>query len=88
MAGPRYLRSEDERFFAPLTGLQAGDARVFLGIVLPLDGEPGLRRREATARKFLPDFGVALYCGFRVQPGSTPEQAIREHRDVVRAVRR
>ena len=53
-----------------------------------LSGEPGLRRREATARKFLPDFGVALYCGFRVQPGSTPEQAIREHRDVVRAVRR
>ena len=88
MAGPRYLRSEDERFFRPLTGLETGDARVFLGIVLPLDGEPGLRRREATARKFLPDFGVALYCGFRVQPGSTPEQAIREHRDVVRAVRR
>jgi hypothetical protein len=88
MAGPRYLRSEDERFFKPLTGLQTGDARVFLGIVLPLDGEPGLRRREATARKFLPDFGVALYCGFRVPPGSTPEQAIREHRDVVQAVRR
>jgi len=56
--------------------------------VLPLDGEPGLRRRQATASKFLPDFGVALYCGFRVPPGSTPEQAIREHREVVRAVRR
>jgi hypothetical protein len=87
MAGPRYLRSEDARFFRPLTDLETGDARVFLGIVLPLDGEPGLRRRQATAAKFLPDFGVALYCGFRVQPGSTPEQAIREHRDVVRAVR-
>jgi len=88
MAGPRYLRSEDESFFAPLTGLSVGDARVFLGIVLPLDGEAGLRRRSATASKFLPDFGVALYCGFRVPPGYTPEQAIREHRDVVRAVRR
>jgi hypothetical protein len=31
---------------------------------------------------------VALYCGFRVAPGSTPEQAIREHEEVVRAVRR
>jgi hypothetical protein len=88
MAGPRYLRSEDESFFAPLTGLSVGDARVFLGIVLPLDGEAGLRRRSATASKFLPDFGVALYCGFRVPPGYTPEQAIREHRDVVRTVRR
>ena len=57
MAGPRYLRSEDDRFFRPLLDLQVGDARVFLGIVLPLDGEPGLRRRQATASKFLPDFG-------------------------------
>ena len=77
--------------------LRAGAAN-FAGLTFALpDGETGprsswvghgLRRREATARKFLPDFGVALYCGFRVQPGSTPEQAIREHRDVVRAVRR
>jgi hypothetical protein len=80
---PGHRGSLDESFFRPLTGLRAADARVFLGIVLPLDGEPGLRRRQATAAKFLPDFGVALYCGFRVQPGSTPEQAIREHRDVV-----
>jgi len=88
MAGPRYLRSEDEGFFRPLAGLEAGDTRVYLGIVLPLDGEAGLRRRQGCAAKYLADFGVALYCGFRVQPGSTPEQAIREHRDVVRAVRR
>jgi len=88
MAGPRYLRSEDEEFFRPLSGLSVGDARVFLGIVLPLDGEPGLRRRTATASRFLPAFGVALYCGFRVAPGSTPGQAISEHESVVRAVRR
>jgi hypothetical protein len=88
MAGPRYLRSQDEDFFRPLSALAIGDARAFLGIALPLDGEPGLRRRQATASKFLPDFGVALYCGFRVAPGSTPQQAITEHRDVVRAVRR
>ena len=88
VAGPRYLRSEDERFFRPLLDLHAADAHVFLGIVLPLDGELGLRRRQATASKFPPDFGVALYCGFRVPPDSTPEQAIREHRDVVRAARR
>jgi hypothetical protein len=51
MAGPRYLRSEDERFFAPLRNLDVGNTRVFLGIVLPLDGIPGLRRRHATASK-------------------------------------
>ncbi len=50
LAGPRYLRSEDERFFAPLADLDAPDTRVFLGIVLPIDGVPGLRRRARTAR--------------------------------------
>jgi hypothetical protein len=88
MAGPRYLRSEDERFFAPLRDLEAGDARVFLGIVLPLDGIPGLRRRHATASKYLDDFGVAMYCGFGRQPGRDGEETMREHAETVRALRR
>ena len=49
--------------------LEPGDARVFLGIVLPIDGIPGLRRRHATATRYLYDFGVAMYCGFGRQPG-------------------
>ena len=54
LAGPRYLRSEDRRFFRPLADLEPGDARVFLGIVLPIDGGPGCAagppRRRATSR--------------------------------------
>ena len=64
LAGPRYLRSEDDRFFQPLEDLQPGDARVFLGIVLPVDGIPDVLRRNATASRHLADFGVAMYCGF------------------------
>jgi hypothetical protein len=86
LAGPRYLRSEDERYVAPLADLTPGDARVFLGIVLPLDGVPGLRRRHATASKFIDDFGVAMYCGFGRQPGRDGAETMREHRDVVTAV--
>jgi hypothetical protein len=86
MAGPRYLRSEDERFFAPLRGLEPGDARVYLGIVLPIDGIPGLRRRHTTASRFLSDFGVAMYCGFGRQPGRDGEETMREHAATVRAV--
>ena len=88
LAGPRYLRSEDERFFAPLAELEPGDARVFLGIVLPIDGIPGLRRRYRTASKYLSDFGVAMYCGFGRQPGQDGMETMREHRRVVTAVRR
>jgi hypothetical protein len=87
LAGPRYLRSEDESFFRPLAELSPGDARVFLGIVLPLDGVPGLKRRHATASKYLDDFGVAMYCGFGRQPGADGMETMREHRRVVEAVR-
>ncbi|MGI8714085.1 MAG: hypothetical protein ACR2NR_13090 [Solirubrobacteraceae bacterium] len=86
LAGPRYLRSEDESFFAPLADLASGPARVFLGIVLPLDGVSGLRRRRATASKYLNDFGVAMYCGFGRQPGRDGMETMREHRDVVHTV--
>jgi hypothetical protein len=86
LAGPRYLRSEDERFFRPLEGLQTGDARVFLGIVLPIDGVPGLQRRHRTASKFLGEFGVAMYCGFGRQPGRDGRETMQDHRDTVRAV--
>jgi hypothetical protein len=88
LAGPRYLRSEDDRFFRPLSDLSAGDARVFLGIVLPLDGVPGLERRHGTASRYLENFGVALYCGFGRQPGEDGMQTMREHARVARTVTR
>ena len=87
LAGPRYLRSEDRSFFRPLVDLEPGDARVFLGIVLPIDGVAGLQRRHATASRYLSDFGVAMYCGFGRQPGADGTQTMREHARVVRTVR-
>jgi hypothetical protein len=86
MAGPKYLRSEDERFFRPLSDLEVGDTRVFLGIVLPVDGVPGLKRRQETASKYLADFGVAMYCGFGRQPGEDRMETMREHARVARSI--
>jgi hypothetical protein len=87
LAGPRYLRSEDKSFFRPLVDLEARDARVFLGIVLPVDGVSGLKRRHATASKYLDDFGVAMYCGFGRQPGEDGMETMREHQRVVASLR-
>lgn len=87
MAGPRYLRSEDESFFRPLSDLKAEATRVFLGIILPLDGVSGLRRRHVTASKYLKEFGVALYCGFGRQPGQNGIETMREHRAAVESIR-
>ncbi|HLR97567.1 MAG TPA: hypothetical protein VK053_23810 [Jiangellaceae bacterium] len=88
MAGPRYLRSEEDAFFAPLADLSVPDTRVFLGIVLPLDGAAGLRRRHETASRHLDDFGVSMYCGFGRQPGEDGRETMRTHRDTVTSVRR
>lgn len=87
LAGPRYLRSEDDGFFRPLSDLDVGDTRVYLGIVLPIDGVAGLRRRHRTASRHLGDFGVAMYCGFGRQPGEDGAETIREHQRVVAALR-
>lgn len=87
LAGPRYLRSEDRSFFRPLVDLEPGDARVFLGIVLPIDGVAGLKRRYATASRYIKDFGVAMYCGFGRQPGADGMETMREHSRVVRSLR-
>lgn len=87
LAGPRYLRSEDDRFFTPLSELNAPNTRVYLGIVLPLDGDPGLKRRHRTASRHLSDFGVALYCGFGRQPGMDGTLTMREHRQAVLSLR-
>jgi hypothetical protein len=87
LAGPRYLRSEEDAFFAPLADLDAPESRIFLGIVLPLDGEDGLRRRHATASRHLTDFGVAMYCGMGRQRGEDPVATMRDHAATVAAVR-
>ena len=86
LAGPRNLRSEDHDFFRPLEGLDVAGARIFLGIVLPIDGLSGLRRRHATASEHLGEFGVAMYCGFGRQPGKDGTETMREHARVVRSL--
>jgi hypothetical protein len=87
LAGPRVLRSEDKRFFRPLADLDASGARVYLGIVQPVDGAAGLRRRLDTARRYIGDFGVAMYCGFGRQPGHDGRETMREHRETVLTAR-
>ena len=72
---------------APRADLEPGDARVYLGIILPVNGVPGLRRRKATASRHLAGFGVAMYCGFGRQPGKDGMQTMRDHRQAALAAR-
>jgi hypothetical protein len=88
LAGPKYLRSEDDRFFSPLSDLRTDSTRTFLGIVLAVDGTAGLKRRHETASKYLKEFGVSMYCGFGRQPGQEGMETMREHGRVVKFLRR
>jgi hypothetical protein len=65
-----------EAFFAPLQNLKTRGARVYLGVVHHMEG---FAARIAAARKYLPQFGVAGYCGFgRIPPEQMPE-VLDEH---------
>lgn len=87
LPGPRYLRSEQDAYYQPLRDLYQLGQRVFLGIVLPVDGAEGLQRRYATASRYLDDFGVARYCGWGRQPGTDSAGTLREHAEVVSAIK-
>jgi hypothetical protein len=76
------LPDAGDTFLAPLGELKPRGARVFLGVVHHMHG---FKDRVVAARKYLPEFGVAGYCGFgRMEPAEMPSvlnqhlQAIKE----------
>jgi hypothetical protein len=65
------LDRTDDAFYAPLGKLDTKGARIYLGAIHNM---ATLKERVAAARKFLPDFGLAAYCGFgRTPPGDMPK---------------
>jgi hypothetical protein len=70
------LETSDDKFYAPLAGLKVGKARPYLGLIHSMENFP---QRLAAARKFLPAFGLAAYCGFgRIPPQQMP-QILEDH---------
>jgi hypothetical protein len=62
----------DEAFFEPLQELEIGETWSYLGIVLD-DGLDAFERRARAAQRYLPEFGVASYCGWgREDPADLP----------------
>jgi hypothetical protein len=76
------LNDADDAFFAPLQNLKPRGARVYLGVIHHMDG---FEARVAAARKYLPEFGVAAYCGFgRIPPEQMPV-VLDEHVQAIKA---
>ncbi len=70
------LNRSDDSFFAPLAGLRPGGAKVYLGMVHNMDG---FAERLAAARKFLPEFGIAAFCGFGREAPETLPGVLADH---------
>lgn len=70
-----------ESFFAPLANLKPAGARVYLGVIHNMSG---FAPRMAMARKYLPDFGLAAYCGFGRSAASEMPRVLDEHIEAIR----
>jgi hypothetical protein len=64
----------DTDFFAPLSDLDIGDTKVYLGLVHHEDGIAGCKRRMDLAAEWIDDFGVGAVCGYgREDPDSVAD---------------
>jgi hypothetical protein len=75
------LDRTDDAFYAPLAKLDAKGARVYLGAIHTMQT---LKQRVGVARKFLPDFGLAAYCGFGRTPPEQMPRILQDHLDAVK----
>jgi hypothetical protein len=54
-----------EEFYAPLADLDAGDTKVYLGMIHHHEeSDSEFRARVATAKRYLPNFGISAVCGY------------------------
>ena len=70
------LDKVDDAFCAPLARLKPQSARVYLGVIHNMER---FKERVAIARKFLPDFGAAAYCGLGRTPARDVPHVLQEH---------
>jgi len=75
------LDRTDDAFYAPLKNLDAKGGRVYLGAIHTM---ATLKQRIGVARKFLPDFGLAAYCGFGRTPPEQMPRILQDHLDAVK----
>jgi len=70
------LDRTDDAFYAPLARLNPSDARIYLGMIHSMGS---FRERLAVVRKFVPDFGLAAYCGFGRTPPEQLPGLLKDH---------
>ncbi len=70
------LDRKDPAFYAPLSKLDVGQARLYLGMIHSM---ASFGERLAVIRDIVPDFGLAAYCGFGRTPPEQLQQILQDH---------
>jgi hypothetical protein len=74
----------DDHFYEPLSRLRPAEAKVFLGMIHHMET---FEQRLAVARRWLPNFGLAAYCGLGRTPQAGLASILREHMAALAVVR-
>lgn len=77
------LDTFEDAFVAPLADLRPNGARVYLGAIHNIER---FEERISKARKYLPEFGVAAYCGFGRTPSSEVPKVLDDHIRAMEAI--
>ena len=70
------LDTVDPAFYAPLADLKLMKTRIYLGMIHSFDT---FEARLEVARRYLPDFGLAAYCGFGRLTREEMDQIVDDH---------
>ncbi|HEX3971087.1 MAG TPA: hypothetical protein VHX19_07175, partial [Stellaceae bacterium] len=75
------LDTTADKFYTPLAQLSGKGGDVYLGAIHSM---PTLKARIDVARKYLPRFGLAAYCGFGRTPPEQLPQLLADHLEAVK----
>ena len=70
------LDTTDAAFYAPLAKLDVKGARIYIGMIHNMQS---FDQRLAVVRQFVPEFGLAAYCGFGRTPPEELDQVLADH---------
>ncbi len=84
---PVPIERDDDAYFEPLASVAVPEGtELFLGLVHHEDGVDGALRRAKTARRFVPEFGIATECGFGRGPSGRTAPLLDLHEQVAAAL--
>ena len=81
------LDTVDDAYYAPLSDLKGGDAKVYLGAIHNMEDLTRFKRRLEIAKDYLPKFGLAAPCGLGRHQSGEVRGLLDDHRRAIEILR-